>query len=116
VSSSRAQILRALAQDRFGIAVSSLPAPNANVKQIALALENGGTYYPASPEHLADGKYPLARTVYAYINRSPTGTVNPKVQEFLRYILSRDGQSLLLPGDGYRPLPAARAPVAAMAR
>src|SRR6195256_942270 len=52
------QILDALAQDRYGIAVSNLRYANPKVKAIALGLQEGGPFYQATQENLIESKYP----------------------------------------------------------
>jgi phosphate transport system substrate-binding protein len=42
--------------------------------------------------------------VWLYINRAPGQTVDPKVREFLRYILSREGQNAVRLEGEYLPL------------
>jgi phosphate transport system substrate-binding protein len=90
--------------DRFGIAVSSLQFVNSKVKPIALASTEGGPYYQATKENLISRKYPLARGTYAYINRPPRLPVDPKVKEFLHYILSNEGQNIVHRDGQYLPL------------
>jgi phosphate transport system substrate-binding protein len=103
VEHSRQQILDALAHDRFGLAVSSLPSVD-GVKTVAVVGSDGDPY-EATRATLAADRYPLSRAIYAYLNRPPQRPVDPKVAEFLRYILSSDGQKLVRPGDGYMPMP-----------
>jgi len=98
------QILDALAQDRYGIAVSNLRYANPNVKAIALASEAGGPYYEASKENLIERKYPLTRIIPAVIDRRPGMPIDPKVKEFLRYILSREGQEAAVRDGRYLPI------------
>jgi phosphate transport system substrate-binding protein len=98
------QILDALAKDRYGIAVSNLRYMNPQVKPLALASKEGGPYYEATKENLIERKYPLTRFIPAYINRAPGKPVDPKVKEFLRYILSREGQQDIVRDGGYLPL------------
>ena len=98
------QILDALAKDRYGIAVSNLRYANPNVKPLRLAATDGGQYYEATKENLIQRKYPFTRIIPAYINRAPGRPVDPKVKEFLRYILSREGQQDIVNAGGYLPL------------
>jgi phosphate transport system substrate-binding protein len=98
------QILDALATDRYGIAVSNLRYANANVKPIALAVDASGPYYQASKENLIERKYPLTRIIPAVIDRQPGMPIDPKVKEFLRYILSREGQGAVVRDGRYLPL------------
>ena len=97
------QILDALAKDRYGIAVSNLRYMNPQVKPLALAVREGGPYYEATKENLIQRKYPFARIIPAFINRKPGQPVDPKVREFLRYLLSYEGQHDVRE-SGYLPL------------
>ena len=55
-------------------------------------------------ETLIDQKYPLTRLIPAYLDRVPGQPVEPKVKEFLRYILSREGQQDIVDDGRYLPL------------
>jgi phosphate transport system substrate-binding protein len=99
-----AQILDALAHDRLGIAISNVRYANPNVKSLALASRGGGPYYSASQANLISQNYPLTRVIPAFIDRVPGHPVDPKLREFLCYILSREGQRALLKHSGYLPL------------
>lgn len=101
------QILDALAKDRYGIAVSNLRYMNTDVKPLALAVNDGEPYYEATKENLIQRKYPFTRIIPAFINRAPDKPVDPKVKEFLRYILSYEGQQDIVREGGYLPLNAA---------
>src|SRR6266852_4183733 len=98
------RILDALAEDNYGIAYSNLRYRNAQVKDVALATTDGGPYYAATKENLIQRKYPLTRFITTFINRAPGQPVDPKVKEFLRYILSRDGQEAIVRDGNYLPL------------
>jgi phosphate transport system substrate-binding protein len=98
------QILDALAQDRFGIAISNVRFANPEVKALALAKQEGGPYYEATKANLISQNYPLTRIIPAFFDRAPGQPVDPKVREFLRYVLSREGQQALLQESGYLPL------------
>jgi phosphate transport system substrate-binding protein len=107
---SRAQILAALARDRYGLAVTSLPQSGREVRDgrdlRPLRLRVGvGTPFAATRGNVVAGNYPLGRDGYAYLNRVPGKPVNAPVLEFLQYVLSDEGQSLLRSPDDYLPLP-----------
>ncbi len=104
VYDSGQQILDALATDRYGIAVSNLRYMTPQVKPLALASQEGGPYYEASKQNLIEQTYPLTRIIPAFFNRPPGQPVDPKVKEFLRYILSREGQQDIVRDGGYLPL------------
>ncbi len=98
------QILEALARDRYGIAISNVRYANPHVKQLALASSPGGPFVTASNATLISQEYPLVRIVPAYIDKPPGQPVDPAVREFLRYVLSRQGQRALIEETGYLPL------------
>jgi len=44
-------------------------------------------------ETIQKGTYPLTRFLYIYVNKAPGKALDPAVKEFLRFILSREGQA-----------------------
>jgi phosphate transport system substrate-binding protein len=79
----------------------------AGIKPLALAADARGPFVAPSRESFAARTYPLVRSIYIYLNRKPGTAVEPKLREFLRFILSRDGQAIVADGSGFLPLPAA---------
>jgi phosphate transport system substrate-binding protein len=51
-------------------------------------------------------RYPLARFLYVYVNKAPGRALDPLLGEFLKLVLSREGQEVVVK-DGYLPLTAA---------
>jgi phosphate transport system substrate-binding protein len=98
------RILNALARDRYGIAVASLQYKNPEVKPLALALDPAGPYVDANRQTVAQRSYPLTRTVSAFVNRAPGQAMEPKLKEYLRYILSAQGQDAIARDGGYLAL------------
>jgi phosphate transport system substrate-binding protein len=98
------QILDALALDRYGIAVSNIRYAGPNVRALALGLHAAGPFFEVTKETLVNHRYPLARTIPAVIDRPPGAPIDPKVREFLRYLLSRDGQTAVNEDGRYLPL------------
>lgn len=101
------RILDALAADRYGIAISNIRYANPSVKPLAIALTEGGPYVEATPQTLVAQAYPLTRIIPAFVDRPPGQPLDPKLREFLRYILSREGQQDIIRTTGYLPLGAA---------
>ena len=99
-------ILDALAKDPYGIAYSNVSYMNSNVKTLAVASKDGGPFMKPTKENVWKRTYPIARFTTVFINRAPGKPVEPKVREFLRYILSRDGQEAVLREGSYLPLTA----------
>jgi phosphate transport system substrate-binding protein len=98
------QILDALGADRHGIAVSNIRYANPNVKPVALAAGAGGPYYQATKENLIARRYPLTRLIPAYIDRPPGQPIKPLIKEFLRFLLSREGQEVINQDGRYLPV------------
>ena len=98
-----------LARDRFGIAWTGLPqaAGVPQVKALAIAATAAGPYVEPSRRTVRDRTYPLTRSVFIQLNRLPGQPLDPKLREFLRYILSREGQQAVADNGNYLPLTAA---------
>ena len=104
VTEAGQRILDALGQDRYGIAISSLVYKNPLTKPLALAAQDGGEYYMVSQETVQARKYPLARAVFLFIDRPAKQPIEPKLKEFLRFLLSEEGQAAITAQGGYLPL------------
>jgi phosphate transport system substrate-binding protein len=98
------QILDALRADRYGIAVSNMRYANSEVKPLAIAVAPGMPYVQASKKTLIDRSYPLARIIPAVIDKRPGEPIDPKVREFLRFVLSREGQEAINQDGRYLPM------------
>jgi phosphate transport system substrate-binding protein len=104
------QSLDALAKDRYGIAVSNIRYAGPDVKALPLAVTAAGPFYAATKQTLIERTYPLARIIPAVIDREPGRPVDPKLKEFLRYLLSREGQQVVINDGRYLPLSPAALP------
>ena len=109
----RAAMVSALAQDRYGIAYTGLNYATQAVKPVAVAEKAGGPFVALTRETVASRAYPLSRAVYIYFAPDTPGgepanpKADPKIREFLRYILSREGQADVAREGDYLPLTAA---------
>lgn len=99
-----AQILAALARDPGGIAVSNSRFANPAVKIVRLAATSSGPYLLPNERTLISQQYPLTRIIPAVVDIPPGQPLNPAIREFLRFILSRQGQHALLEESRYLPL------------
>jgi phosphate transport system substrate-binding protein len=57
-----------------------------------------------SYENCVNGEYPLARFLYVYINKKPDAPLDALTSEFLKFVISKEGQEVVVK-DGYFPLP-----------
>ncbi|MBK9375839.1 MAG: phosphate ABC transporter substrate-binding protein PstS family protein [Holophagales bacterium] len=99
-----ASVVQGVTVDRFAMGYSGIGYATAGVKALPLAAKQGDKCYPASPAEAYSGNYPLARFLYVYVNRAPGKPLDPIVGEFLKLVLSKDGQEVVVK-DGYFPLP-----------
>jgi phosphate transport system substrate-binding protein len=94
------KVVDTVGSDRFGIGLAGAGYRNPQAKLVALAATEAGPFVAPTPETIIQQTYPLARPVKFYINRGAAIPADPNVIEFLRFILSREGQALVpLEGD-----------------
>ncbi|MFM2091103.1 MAG: hypothetical protein RLZZ127_1592 [Planctomycetota bacterium] len=98
-------VVTAVAGDPLGIGYSGIGYMTGGVKALALAPADGGAAVAPTYENCLSGDYPLARFLYVYINKAPGKPLDPMVKEFVKFMLSRDGQDDV-GKDGYFPLTA----------
>lgn len=98
-----ADVIAAVAGDRFGIGFCGFAYQNASIKRLALAGIDGVVIEP-TPAAVASGRYPLARPLWLYVNRVPGQPLDPVIKAFLTFVLSKEGQALVA-ADNYFPLP-----------
>ena len=100
------QMMEDLANDPYGICYSEITFLNKGVKALALAAKDGGPYVELTMENVRNRVYPLHDQVYMYTNHLPGKPMDPKVKEYLRYILSQEGQTEIVHDGKYLPLTA----------
>lgn len=95
-------VAKRVAADPDGIGYAGLAFVDAPVKIISIG--HDGHYVAPTYANVASAAYPLSRLIYANVNLKP-GTRLPKAeQEFLRFILSRQGQQIVLDQGVFLPL------------
>ena len=102
-------LARDVEQDRNAIGYSGVAYIDAAVKILALSEQSSGPYFSASYENVAAASYPLSRLVYFNVNRTPGKALNPVLAEFLRFVLSQQGQQVVRDQAIYLPLRAQQA-------
>ncbi len=97
-------LMKDLAKDSYGIGYSEITFINNGVKALPLQVKNGGPYIPLTLENVQNRTYPLHDQVYMYANHLPSKPMDPLVREYLRYILSYEGQQDVVRDGKYLPL------------
>ncbi len=100
------QVIDAINKDPYGIGYSTVAYLSPQTKALAIAPRGSDKYVVLNLETLRNHAYPLFDEVYFYIDREPGKPVDPKVKEFLRYVLSREGQDAVQRDAKYLPLTA----------
>jgi len=109
VAGGWSEVLESVARDPDGIAFAPPLPGNLRAKALRLAASGKSTCY-ALTAHTAEARiYPLPRTVDVALDRAPGTAIEPRVKEFLRFIVSREGQRIVASDGAYLPLGAASA-------
>ena len=100
-----ASVVQSVTSSANGIGYSGMGYTTSGVKMVALAKKEGQPFVEATPENAINGSYPLTRYLYIYINKKPNQPLAPLENEFIKMVLSKIGQQVVIK-DGYIPLPA----------
>lgn len=98
-------VVQGVASDKYAIGYSGIGYITADVRALAIAADAKTAPIAADAAHAYSGEYPLARMLYVYVNVKPGTPLEPLRREFLRFVLSRQGQELVVK-DGYYPVTA----------
>ncbi|MDD9196184.1 phosphate ABC transporter substrate-binding protein PstS family protein [Aliivibrio sp. S3MY1] len=94
-----ASVVQGVSASLNGIGYSGVGYQMSGVKLLPITRE-GTDYIEPSTDTIISGQYPLARFLYIYINKPPTAKLQPLETEFIRYMLSLEGQKRV-EQDGY---------------
>ncbi|MDB6127440.1 MAG: ABC-type nitrate/sulfonate/bicarbonate transport system, substrate-binding protein [Verrucomicrobia bacterium] len=104
VNSWSLQARRAMAKDKYTLFYVSPASMGPELKELAVQPYDGGPYIQRTLETVHDRTYPIINQYYFYFNRVPGEPVDPKVDEFLHFILSQEGQDCVQREGRYIPL------------
>ncbi len=101
------RIVREVARDPYAIGFSGFAFGAPGAKTLAVAETDDGPWYKGTHDEVASRRYPFTRTIYLGVNQPVGKPLRPAVREFLRFILSREGQETFTEGvEKYLPLTA----------
>jgi phosphate transport system substrate-binding protein len=102
-----------LAADKYGIGIVAAPTTDLGrggsqptQKILPLAQTAAGPFVPYTLETIQDRSYPLFDHIFAYADVDPNAGADPRVIELMRFIVSRQGQELVMKDGKYLPLTA----------
>lgn len=96
-------VIQGISNDKYSIGYSGAGFKTTGVKILGIMNKNNSK--PAFPDYdnILSGNYPLSRFMYLYINNNPQKESDLLVLEFIKFILSYEGQSIVVK-DGFLPL------------
>lgn len=98
-------ILDALSKDRRGIAIANVHYTRPEVKVLGIAARAGTPFVTPTRETVQNLSSPLTRSVFIFLNCPPKHPLDAVGAEFVRYVLSREGQRDIEAEGAYLPLP-----------
>lgn len=98
-----ASVVQSISSTLNAIGYSGIGYRTSSVKTVPLS-KKGGEAFDANEVNALAGKFPLARFFYVYVNKAPNKPLSPLDAEFLKLVLSQQGQEVVVK-DGYIPLP-----------
>lgn len=100
-------VVQGVGADKFAAGYSGIGYATSGVRAVPLSDEKryGGQAFEPNYENALNGKYPMGRYLFVYINKNPKKPIDPLVAEFLKFVLSKEGQEIVIK-DGYLPLTA----------
>lgn len=101
-----AAVVNAVAKDRAAIGYSGIGYKTADVRALPIAPDHETPLARPTFENALDGSYPLGRALYIYVNKRPNEPLAPLTAEFIKFVLSKEGQEVVVK-DGFGPLPPA---------
>ena len=100
-----ASVVQSITSSLNGIGYSGIGYKTSGVRAVPLAKKEGQPFVDATADNAISGSYPLSRFLYIYVNKHPNKPLAPMEREFLKLVLSKAGQNVVVK-DGYIPLPA----------
>lgn len=100
-----ASVVQSVSTSVNGIGYSGVGYRTSSVRSVPIARNADSEYFDATGDNSVSGDYPLARFLYVYVNKAPNTPMAPIEREFLKLVLSGQGQEIVVK-DGYIPLPA----------
>jgi phosphate transport system substrate-binding protein len=93
-------VVAAVEADAGGIGYSGIGYKTVGVRAISVSAPGKSCSEP-NFENAYSRKYPLARGLYIYVMKNPSAPLEPVIGEFIKFVLSRDGQTLAAAGHYY---------------
>ncbi len=97
-------VVQGVSSDLYSLGYSGIGYMTSGVRAVPLATEEG-KFFEANYENCLSGDFPMARFLYIYVNKKPGQPMDKVTLEFLKFVLAKEGQEVVVK-DGYFPMPA----------
>jgi len=97
-------VVQGIGSDPYAIGYSGIGYKTSGVRALPVAGDDG-KFFEATYDNALSGDYPLARFLVVYVNKKPGAPLDKLTLEFLKFVLSKEGQTIV-EKDGYFPMPA----------
>lgn len=99
-----ASVVQSVSASLNGVGYSGIGYKTSGVRAVPIAKAGSTVFEEATEENAIKGVYPLARFLFIYVNKAPNKPLPPLEGEFLKMVLSKAGQEVVVK-DGYVPMP-----------
>ncbi len=97
-------VVQGVGGDIYALGYSGIGYKTSGVRALPLS-SDGGEFFDATYANALSGDYPLARFLIVYVNKKPGEPLDKLTLEFLKFVLSKQGQ-MIVEKDNYFPMPA----------
>jgi len=97
-------VVQGIGADPYAIGYSGIGYKTSGVVALPIAGDDG-EFFEANYDNALSGDYPLARFLLVYVNKKPGQSLDKLTLEFIKFVLSKEGQAIV-EKDGYFPMPA----------
>lgn len=98
-------VVQGIGSDVYALGYSGMGYLTSGVRALPLASKAGEAFAEANYANCLSGSYPMARFLFVYVNQKPNAPMDKLTGEFLKYVVSKEGQEIVVK-DGYFPIPA----------
>ena len=99
-----ASVVNGVGGDLYGIGYSGIGYQTSDVRAVPLRKTDKSSAVEPTFANTLKRTYPLGRSLFVYVTQHPNKPLPRLVQEFLKFILSTEGQKIVVK-DGYGALP-----------
>ena len=98
-----ASVVQGITKDKNGIGYSGIGYQTSGIKILPVSAKAGQPAFEATYANALSNKYPLSRFLYIYVAKNPKKPLPKLTEEFLTFVLSKEGQEIVIK-DGFLPL------------